>query len=177
VLGLCLATVLPLEFVLGVRVLRDPRRLLRAEAIAHRFRHVDPLQRIEGAGVALVDHPLDAGDGAPALRGRAADPARRHLLATTNCETARRPVAARVDGVIIGSASSATTSAPDRVADGAGVEHVEGLHGANELLRFGWFGTIAVSVGASAPETSVAEVIAPLRASPFVEPAMLTRVA
>jgi lycopene cyclase domain-containing protein len=30
VLGLCFAAVLPLEFVLGVRVLRDPRRLLRA---------------------------------------------------------------------------------------------------------------------------------------------------
>jgi lycopene cyclase domain-containing protein len=30
VLGLCLAAVLPLEFVLGARVLRDPRRLLRA---------------------------------------------------------------------------------------------------------------------------------------------------
>jgi lycopene cyclase domain-containing protein len=33
VLGLCLASVLPLEVVLGVRVLRDPRRVVRAMAL------------------------------------------------------------------------------------------------------------------------------------------------
>lgn len=126
--------------------------------------------------LAVVDGRRGDG-GAPALRCRVADLARRHLLATTNRETARRSVAARVDAVIVGSASSATTSAPVRVAHGAGVEHVEEVHEANELLGFGWFGTIEVSVGASVPEKSVVEVVAPLRASPFVEPAMLTRVA
>ena len=32
-LGLCLAATVPLEFVFGLRVLRDPRRLVRALAL------------------------------------------------------------------------------------------------------------------------------------------------
>jgi 4-hydroxy-3-methylbut-2-enyl diphosphate reductase len=87
-------------------------------------------------------------------------------FATTNRQSALRSVAGDVDAVIVvGSASSANTSALVRVARSAGVENVERVDGADELVGSRQFGTVAVTAGASAPEDAVAEVVRALRPS------------
>ena len=81
-------------------------------------------------------------------------------FATTNRQAALREVAALADAVIvIGSANSSNTMALAKVADGAGSPRVLRVNGARELPD-DLDGTIAVTAGASAPESLVNEVLA-----------------
>jgi 4-hydroxy-3-methylbut-2-enyl diphosphate reductase len=109
----------------------------------------------------------------------AARPTRRDdiCVATTDRETALRSVAARVEAVIVGSASSSNTSAPEPVAHDAGAEHIERVDGGNGLVGLGRFGTVAATAGASAPVKAAVEVVPPVRPSPLVERARSARVA
>jgi 4-hydroxy-3-methylbut-2-enyl diphosphate reductase len=80
-------------------------------------------------------------------------------FATTNRQAALREVASEADAVIvIGSANSSNTVALTKVAEAAGCPRVLRVNGTRELpddLR----GTIAVTAGASAPESLVTEVL------------------
>jgi len=80
-------------------------------------------------------------------------------FATTNRQAALREVASDADAVIvIGSANSSNTVALTKVAEAAGCPRVLRVNGTRELpddLK----GTIAVTAGASAPESLVTEVL------------------
>lgn len=93
-------------------------------------------------------------------------------FATTNRQTALRAVADAVDAVVVvGSASSANTRALVRVAEQAGVRHVQRVDGADDLGGVERGATVAVTAGASAPNEAVVEVVRALR------PAVVERVA
>jgi len=81
-------------------------------------------------------------------------------FATTNRQAALRALAPRADAVIvIGSANSSNTVALTKVAQSAGCERVLRINTVEELpddLR----GVVAVTAGASAPESLVDEVVA-----------------
>jgi 4-hydroxy-3-methylbut-2-enyl diphosphate reductase len=80
-------------------------------------------------------------------------------FATTNRQAALRTIAAQADAVVvIGSANSSNTVALTKVAEAVGCARVLRVNGAFELpddLR----GTVAVTAGASAPESLVNEVL------------------
>jgi 4-hydroxy-3-methylbut-2-enyl diphosphate reductase len=80
-------------------------------------------------------------------------------FATTNRQAALREVATGADAVIvIGSANSSNTVALAKVAEAAGCPRVLRVNGAYELPD-DLFGTVAVTAGASAPESLVNEVL------------------
>jgi len=80
-------------------------------------------------------------------------------FATTNRQAALREVASDVDTVIvIGSANSSNTVALTKVAEAAGCPRVLRVNGTRELPK-DLKGTIAVTAGASAPESLVNEVL------------------
>ena len=80
-------------------------------------------------------------------------------FATTNRQAALRKIAAEADAVVvIGSANSSNTVALTKVAEAVGCPRVLRVNGAFELpddLR----GVVAVTAGASAPESLVNEVL------------------
>ncbi len=80
-------------------------------------------------------------------------------FATTNRQAALREVAGDVDAVVvIGSANSSNTVALTKVAEAAGCPRVLRVNGTRELPK-DLKGTIAVTAGASAPESLVDEVL------------------
>ena len=80
-------------------------------------------------------------------------------FATTNRQAALTAIAATVDAVIvIGSANSSNTVALAKVAEAAGCKRVLRINGAFELPD-DLSGTVAVTAGASAPESLVNEVL------------------
>ena len=80
-------------------------------------------------------------------------------FATTNRQTALRAIAAVADAVIvIGSANSSNTVALTKVAEAVGCPRVLRVNGAFELPH-DLSGTVAVTAGASAPESLVNEVL------------------
>ena len=80
-------------------------------------------------------------------------------FATTNRQTALRAIASRADAVIvIGSANSSNTVALTKVAEAAGCQRVLRVNRASELPD-DLSGTVAVTAGASAPESLVNEVL------------------
>jgi len=80
-------------------------------------------------------------------------------FATTNRQAALREVATDADAVIvIGSANSSNTVALTKVAEATGCPRVLRVNGAYELPD-DLFGTVAVTAGASAPESLVNEVL------------------
>jgi 4-hydroxy-3-methylbut-2-enyl diphosphate reductase len=80
-------------------------------------------------------------------------------FATTNRQAALREVATGADAVIvIGSANSSNTVALTKVAEAAGCPRVLRVNGAFELPN-DLEGTVAVTAGASAPESLVNEVL------------------
>ena len=80
-------------------------------------------------------------------------------FATTNRQAALREVATGADAVIvIGSANSSNTVALTKVAEAAGCPRVLRVNGAYDLPD-DLFGTVAVTAGASAPESLVNEVL------------------
>ena len=95
-------------------------------------------------------------------------------FATTNRQAALRAVASTADVVVvIGSANSSNTVALTKVASSAGCPRVLRVNGAEELpgdLQ----GVVAVTAGASAPESLVSEVIATLSPVNGVEVASVT---
>ena len=83
-------------------------------------------------------------------------------FATTNRQAALKAIAERADTVIvIGSANSSNTVALAKVATAAGCAQVLRVNGASELPR-DLSGIVAVTAGASAPESLVDEVLAAL---------------
>lgn len=86
-------------------------------------------------------------------------------FATTNRQAAIQSVAGDVEAVVVvGSASSSNTRALVRVARTAGVRYVARVDGARDLDPSMRFASAAVTAGASAPETAVAEVVRALGA-------------
>ena len=86
-------------------------------------------------------------------------------FATTNRQAALRAIASHADAVIvIGSANSSNTVALTQVAESAGCERVYRINSASEL-PVDLTGTVAVTAGASAPESLVEEVVALLNPS------------
>lgn len=80
-------------------------------------------------------------------------------FATTNRQAALREVASEADAVVvIGSANSSNTVALTKVAEAAGCPRVLRVNGTRELPD-DLVGTIAVTAGASAPESLVSEVL------------------
>jgi len=80
-------------------------------------------------------------------------------FATTNRQAALTAIAATADAVIvIGSANSSNTVALAKVAEAAGCKRVLRINGAFELPN-DLSGTVAVTAGASAPESLVNEVL------------------
>ncbi len=80
-------------------------------------------------------------------------------FATTNRQAALRAIAGRADAVIvIGSANSSNTVALTEVARAAGCERVLRINGAHDLPD-DLTGTVAVTAGASAPESIVNDVL------------------
>jgi 4-hydroxy-3-methylbut-2-enyl diphosphate reductase len=80
-------------------------------------------------------------------------------FATTNRQAALRLIAADADAVIvIGSANSSNTVALTKVAEAAGCSRVLRVNRASELPD-DLVGTVAVTAGASAPESLVNEVL------------------
>lgn len=80
--------------------------------------------------------------------------------ATTNRQGALRAVAPGCDAVVVvGSASSANTAALARVASAAGVSVVLRVDGPDDLPPDLRVGTVAVTAGASAPDSSVRAVV------------------
>lgn len=80
-------------------------------------------------------------------------------FATTNRQTALRAIASRADAVIvIGSANSSNTVALTKVAEAVGCQRVLRVNRASELPD-DLSGTVAVTAGASAPESLVNEVL------------------
>jgi 4-hydroxy-3-methylbut-2-enyl diphosphate reductase len=83
-------------------------------------------------------------------------------FATTNRQAALRAIANDADAVVvIGSANSSNTVALTKVAEGAGARRVLRVNGAAELPS-DLDGVVAVTAGASAPESIVNEVLAAL---------------
>jgi 4-hydroxy-3-methylbut-2-enyl diphosphate reductase len=83
-------------------------------------------------------------------------------FATTNRQAALREIAEGADTVIvIGSANSSNTVALTKVAEAEGAPRVLRINGADELPH-DLSGTIAVTAGASAPESLVTEVLSVL---------------
>jgi 4-hydroxy-3-methylbut-2-en-1-yl diphosphate reductase len=90
-------------------------------------------------------------------------------FATTNRQAALRAIAPRADAVIvIGSANSSNTVALTKVAEAAGCPRVMRINSASELPD-NLSGVVAVTAGASAPESLVEEVLAFLNPSDGVE--------
>lgn len=80
-------------------------------------------------------------------------------FATTNRQGALRAIAAEADAVVvIGSANSSNTVALTKVAESAGCQRVYRINGVDELPD-DLSGVVAVTAGASAPESLVLEVI------------------
>jgi 4-hydroxy-3-methylbut-2-enyl diphosphate reductase len=80
-------------------------------------------------------------------------------FATTNRQAALRTIAAEADAVVvIGSANSSNTVALTKVAEAVGCPRVLRVNGAFELPD-DLEGTVAVTAGASAPESLVNEVL------------------
>jgi len=83
-------------------------------------------------------------------------------FATTNRQAALRAIASEADAVVvIGSANSSNTVALTKVAQSAGCANVFRINGVGELPD-SLSGTVAVTAGASAPESLVEEVLAHL---------------
>ena len=83
-------------------------------------------------------------------------------FATTNRQGALRQIAQEADAVVvIGSANSSNTVALTKVAESVGCPRVYRINGVSELPD-NLSGTVAVTAGASAPESLVLEVIAAL---------------
>jgi 4-hydroxy-3-methylbut-2-enyl diphosphate reductase len=83
-------------------------------------------------------------------------------FATTNRQAALREVADGADAVIVvGSANSSNTMALTKVAEAQGCNRVLRVNGASEVPD-DLFGTVAVTAGASAPESLINEVLAVL---------------
>jgi len=83
-------------------------------------------------------------------------------FATTNRQAALRAIAAKADAVIvIGSANSSNTVALSKVAESSGCKKVLRVNSASELPD-DLSGIVAVTAGASAPESLVEEVVARL---------------
>ncbi len=86
-------------------------------------------------------------------------------FATTNRQAALRAIAAQADAVIvIGSANSSNTVALTKVAESSGCQRVYRVNSAQELPD-DLSGVVAVTAGASAPESLVDEVVALLNPS------------
>jgi 4-hydroxy-3-methylbut-2-enyl diphosphate reductase len=86
-------------------------------------------------------------------------------FATTNRQAALQAIAAQADAVIvIGSANSSNTVALTKVAESSGCQRVYRVNSANELPN-DLSGVVAVTAGASAPESLVDEVVAVLNPS------------
>lgn len=86
-------------------------------------------------------------------------------FATTNRQAALQALAAQADAVIvIGSANSSNTVALTKVAESSGCQRVYRVNSANELPD-DLSGVVAVTAGASAPESLVDEVVAVLNPS------------
>jgi 4-hydroxy-3-methylbut-2-enyl diphosphate reductase len=80
-------------------------------------------------------------------------------FATTNRQAALRSIASQADAVVvIGSANSSNTVALATVATASGAERVYRVNGARDLPD-DLSGTVAVTAGASAPESLVNEVL------------------
>ena len=95
-------------------------------------------------------------------------------FATTNRQAALRAIASTADTVVvIGSANSSNTVALTKVASGAGCPQVLRVNGANELPN-DLHGVVAVTAGASAPESLVAEVIEKLSPANGVDVSSVT---
>ena len=95
-------------------------------------------------------------------------------FATTNRQGALRAIAGSADAVVvIGSANSSNTVALTKVAEAAGCERVYRVNGVHELPD-DLTGVVAVTAGASAPESLVLEVIAALDPSGGVTEADFT---
>jgi 4-hydroxy-3-methylbut-2-enyl diphosphate reductase len=109
-------------------------------------------------------------DAAAGVRPDLQTPARHDVCyATTNRQDAVRIAAPRCDAVIVvGSQSSSNTRALVDVAARAGVPTVVRV-GRGDDLPAGLTGTVAVTAGASAPESSVREVLAALAPSHCIE--------
>jgi 4-hydroxy-3-methylbut-2-enyl diphosphate reductase len=83
-------------------------------------------------------------------------------FATTNRQAALREIAEGADAVVVvGSANSSNTMALTKVAEAQGCSRVIRVNGASELPD-DLYGTIAVTAGASAPESLIDEVLAVL---------------
>lgn len=83
-------------------------------------------------------------------------------FATTNRQAALREIAEGADAVVVvGSANSSNTMALTKVAEAQGCPRVLRVNGASELPH-DLYGTIAVTAGASAPESLIDEVLSVL---------------
>lgn len=90
-------------------------------------------------------------------------------FATTNRQGALRAIARDADAVIvIGSANSSNTVALTKVAESVGCENVYRINGVHELPT-DLYGTVAVTAGASAPESLVLEVLEALQPADGVD--------
>jgi 4-hydroxy-3-methylbut-2-enyl diphosphate reductase len=90
-------------------------------------------------------------------------------FATTNRQAALREITSGADAVIVvGSANSSNTMALARVAEAQGCPRVLRVNGASELPD-DLFGTVALTAGASAPESVINEVLAVLDPTQGVE--------
>jgi 4-hydroxy-3-methylbut-2-enyl diphosphate reductase len=90
-------------------------------------------------------------------------------FATTNRQAALREITYGADAVIVvGSANSSNTMALARVAEAQGCPRVLRVNGASDLPG-DLFGTVAVTAGASAPESLIDEVLAVLNPTEGVE--------
>jgi 4-hydroxy-3-methylbut-2-enyl diphosphate reductase len=103
-------------------------------------------------------------DAARSRYGRVWVPPRADVCyATTNRQAAVRAVAPQADAfVVVGSPESANTAALASVAVAAGCPQVVRVDGASELPAGVEVRTAAVTAGASAPESAVADVVAAL---------------
>jgi 4-hydroxy-3-methylbut-2-en-1-yl diphosphate reductase len=98
-------------------------------------------------------------------------------FATTNRQAALRAIAARADAVVvIGSANSSNTLALAKVAREVGCAHVQRVNGVEELdlAALADARIVGVTAGASAPEETVAAVIAAIAPRDGVEPVHVT---
>jgi len=90
-------------------------------------------------------------------------------FATTNRQAALREVAVGADAVVVvGSANSSNTMALTKVAEAQGCARVIRVNGVSDLPD-DLFGTVAVTAGASAPESLINEVLAVLNPTNGVE--------
>jgi 4-hydroxy-3-methylbut-2-en-1-yl diphosphate reductase len=142
---------------------------------------VGELPDLDGPVALLAQTTLSHHDWADVLdatRARYPDlwmPGRSDLcFATTNRQSALQQLVPRADAVVvIGSANSSNTVALARVAEAAGAQRVVRVNGPDELPD-DLSGVVAVTAGASAPEETVAAVIARLSPRRGVEEVAFT---